>query len=207
MVVPELAALRTKPILGAIAAALCGEDVRLWHDQLLYKPPHDPKHPTNVGWHTDHGYWRTCSSDNMLTAWIPFTEMTKEIGSIQFVDESLHWPGNDHLNFFSSDLDRLEQQFETGGAPVVKVTPTLARGQVTFHDCRTIHGSGPNLTRQPRRSLAVHLQPASNHHVERYDDHGRLHRHGNDDLTADVNGRPNYADPSYCPLLARYRDI
>src|ERR1044072_2740728 len=35
----ELSALVRHPLLGAIAARLCGTDaVRLWHDQMIFKP-------------------------------------------------------------------------------------------------------------------------------------------------------------------------
>ncbi len=204
LVVPELDALLRKPALGAIAALLVGEDVRLWHDQLLYKPPSDPQAPQSVGWHTDHGYWRTCSSDQLLTAWVPFTDMDEDIGTIAFVEGSLHWPDNHHLNFFSPDLDGLERQFNTGGSPVVKVPALMKRGQVSFHHCKTIHGSGRNLTEQPRRSIALHLQPQSNRYVERHID-GRLCRHANDELTRTDSG-PDYADPVYCPVVGRYSD-
>jgi ectoine hydroxylase-related dioxygenase (phytanoyl-CoA dioxygenase family) len=203
LVVPELAALRDKPILGAIAALLAGEDVRLWHDQLLYKPPvSDPDSPPAVGWHTDHGYWKTCSSDNLLTAWVPFTAMGEDIGSIGFVDGSLHWPDNSHLDFFSSDLDALEARFDSGGRPVKKTVALLKRGQVTFHHCRTIHGSGPNFSPGPRRSIALHMQPASNRYSRRYIN-GNLCAHSNDTLTAGAEGYPDYADAVFCPVLGR----
>lgn len=68
----EIETLVRKPILGAVAARLAGEPVRLWHDQLLYKPPSNPDAPINVGWHTDRQYWKSCLSDDMLTAWVPF---------------------------------------------------------------------------------------------------------------------------------------
>jgi ectoine hydroxylase-related dioxygenase (phytanoyl-CoA dioxygenase family) len=203
LVVPELNALLRKPVLGAIAALLCGEDVRLWHDQLLYKPPSDLAAPQSVGWHTDHGYWQSCTSDQMLTAWVPFTAMDETIGTISFVEGSLHWPENNHLNFFSSDLDGLEQQFNSGGAEVVKVPAVLTRGQVTFHHCRTIHGSGPNLTDAPRRSIALHLQPASNSH-RAIGSYGQAVGHSNDELTRDADGHPNYADPTYCPTVGQF---
>ncbi len=202
LVVPELDALLRKPILGLIAALLCGEDVRLWHDQLLYKPPSNDTAPQSVGWHTDYGYWRTCSAEDMLTAWVPFTDMDESIGSITFVEGSLHWPENNHLNFFSPDLDGLEKQFNSGGAPVVKVPALLERGQVTFHHCKTIHGSGPNYTQQPRRSIALHLQPASNEYRAVYDG-DQLVSHPNDALTRDEQDRPNYADATYCPLIGQ----
>ena len=203
LLVPELAALRDKPVLGAVAALLAGEDVRLWHDQLLYKPPvEDPDKPQNVGWHTDFGYWKTCSSDNMLTAWVPFTAMGEDIGSIGFVDGSLHWPDNSHLDFFSSDMAGLEARFDSGGRPVEKTVALLERGQVTFHHCRTIHGSGPNFSPGPRRSIALHMQPASNRYTRRLVD-GRPCAHSNDALTAGPDGQPDYADPTYCPVLGR----
>ena len=203
LVVPELKALLRKPALGAIGAQLCGEDVRLWHDQLLYKPPSDLAAPQSVGWHTDHGYWQTCTSDQMLTAWVPFTAMDEKIGTISFVEGSMHWPENNHLNFFSSDLDKLEQQFNSGGAEVVKVPAVLRRGQVTFHHCRTIHGSGPNLTDAPRRSIALHLQPISNSY-RAIGRNGQPVAHPNDDLTRGNDGRPSYADPTYCPVVGQF---
>lgn len=206
-IVPELDALLRKPILGATAAALTGEDVRLWHDQLLYKPPSSPEAPQAVGWHTDFGYWRTtCSSADLLTAWVPFTNMSEEIGTISFVDGSHRWPDNSHLDFFSSDLEGLERKFDTGGATICKVPAVMRRGQVSFHHCKTIHGSGPNLTDAPRRSMALHLQPVSNRYVERRREDGTLHAHPNDELTRGPDGKPHYDDPTFCPVVGRVAD-
>ena len=201
LLVPELDALLKKPILGAIGALLAEDDVRLWHDQLPYNPPSSPEAPQAVGWHTDFGYWRTCSSPQMLTAWIPFTDMDESIGTISFVDGSHEWPQNNHLNFFSSDLEGLEKQFNTGGAPVSKTPAVMKRGQVSFHNCRTIHGSAANYTDQPRRSIALHLQPGANRHVERRNDNGDLAQHSNDHLVRKVDDQPDYADPTFCPRV------
>ena len=201
LLVPELDALLKKPILGAIGALLAGDDVRLWHDQLLYKPPSPADAPQAVGWHTDFGYWRTCASPEMLPAWVPFTDMDEQIGTISFVDGSHEWPENNHLNFFSSDLDGLEKQFNTGGAPVTKSPALMQRGQVSFHNCRTIHGSAQNTSNDPRRSIALHLQPGANHHVERRNANGDLARHSNDDLVRQVDGHPDYSDPTFCPRV------
>jgi len=198
----ELAALVRKPILGAIAARLCGAPVRLWHDQLLYKPISDPSKPANVGWHTDRGYWKTCSSDNMLTAWIPFHACFEEQGTITMVDGSMHWPDNtEGLDFFSNDLEGLERSFVTGGKPVVKVPMNLPQGHVSFHHCRTIHGSGPNHGSAPRRSIAVHIQDEPNRYRVYHTTTGRLASHNNDRLVRTVDGHPDYTDPAICPQL------
>ena len=201
--VPDLAHLVHHPLIGAIAARLAGTpQIRLWHDQLLYKPMDGEGVKANVGWHTDRGYWKTCSSSNMLTAWIPFHDCTQEMGTITMIDGSQHWPDNtERLDFFMHDLNALEQNFVTGGREVRKIPMNMLKGQVSFHHCLVIHGSGPNFSGQPRRSIAVHLQDASNHYQEYRHGNGSLAHHCNDELARQVNGVPDYADPVLCPVL------
>lgn len=192
------------PLLGAIAARLTGApSIRLWHDQLLYKPVESSDRKANVGWHTDRGYWKTCTSPGMLTAWIPFHDCDETMGTITMIDSSHVWPDNtDGLDFFSNDLEGLESKFNTGGRPVVKVPMNLKKGQVSFHNCLTIHGSGPNHGTSPRRSIAVHLQDAANRYQVYRHPNGDLARHANDDLVRkDENGLPDYTDPNICPTL------
>jgi ectoine hydroxylase-related dioxygenase (phytanoyl-CoA dioxygenase family) len=198
----ELRALIHKPILGAIAARLCGSGVRLWHDQLLYKPPSNRDQPISVGWHTDRQYWMSCSSDNMLTAWIPFHDVDEEIGTITMIDGSHRWPEQTGtLDFWSADLEGMEARFETGGRQVVKVPMNLPKGHVSVHHCRTIHGSGPNLSDRPRRAIAVHMQDEANHHRRYYVRGEKLAVHDNDRLCRQINGEPDYRDPVFCPPL------
>lgn len=200
---PELAALTRQPILAAIAARLAGSpSIRLWHDQLLYKPTDRPEQRARVGWHTDRQYWMCCSSDAMLTAWIPFHDCDEEMGSIAFVEGSNRWTEQSKgLNFFSNDLAAIEQGFASGDKPVIKTTMTFRKGQVSFHNCRTIHGSGPNLRSAPRRAIAVHLQDEANRYREYVADDGKLARHANNALCRQVDGAPDYTDPAICPVL------
>jgi hypothetical protein len=201
----DLGHLARHPMLGAIAARLAGTpEIRLWHDQLLYKPVDNPEKKANVGWHTDRGYWKTCVSQSMLTAWIPFHDCDEEQGTITMIDRSLHWPDNTvKLDFFSDDLDGLEREFDSGGQPVVKVPMNLKKGQVSFHHSLVIHGSGPNRGASPRRSIAVHLQNKDNAWQELRMKQGRLATHANDALVRQVDGHPDYSDPDICPVLWR----
>jgi ectoine hydroxylase-related dioxygenase (phytanoyl-CoA dioxygenase family) len=80
----------------------------------------------------------------------------------------------------------------------------LEKGQVSFHHCLTIHGSGPNRGTAPRRSIAVHLQDEANRWQEFRFKQGRLATHANDQLVRQINGAPDYTDPDFCPVL--YRD-
>ena len=198
----ELTGLVRKPLLGAIAARLCGDSVRLWHDQLLYKPPSDPNRTANVGWHTDRGYWKTCTSEQMLTAWIPFHDCDEQMGTITMIDQSHQWPDDlSTLDFFSHNLAAQEEQLQKHGYQLVKVPMNLRKGEVSFHHCRVIHGSGPNLTSQPRRSIAVHLQDASNRYREFSTPDGKHAWHVNDRLVRQKDGLPDYTDPDFCPCL------
>jgi hypothetical protein len=205
--VRELAGLVRYPLIAASAAALSGaESIRLWHDQLLYKPPGTGADPSagNVGWHTDRQYWLTCTSSQMLTAWVPFHDVDGETGTIAFLDGSHRWDANG-LDFFDHDLDRLEDRLRAQGLSAARRPAVLKRGQVSFHQAGTVHGSGPNRSSGPRRSLAIHLQAADNHYQLHTFPDGTVAQHYNDTLvrsTASVAGPiPDYTDPRVCPVL------
>ena len=200
------AAVRTlalSPILGAIAARLTGSPtIRYFADTLVDKPGMLSEEESVVGWHTDRAYWGTCTSENLLTMWIPFQDCTVEMGPLLYVDGSHRWSGTEDLRTFRcKDLGELERRFPDR-APMTKIPMTLRRGELSVHHCRLVHGSGPNTSQAPRLALAVHLQDADN----RY----HLHRKGQgvpwhiflDDLAPKrEDGFPDYADPIIFPTL------
>jgi ectoine hydroxylase-related dioxygenase (phytanoyl-CoA dioxygenase family) len=199
--VRELADLVAYPIIGAIAAVLAGaKSILLWHDQLLYKPVDTAGTPTRVGWHTDRQYWMSCSSEEMLTAWVGFHDVSEVNGGIAFLPGSHRWDVQ-HLDFFAQDVTTLEAEIGRQGYPVRPVIPSMRRCQVSFHHCRTVHGSARNRGTEARRSLAIHLQPGDNHWRERRSPDGTPARHPNEDLVRTVAGVPDYADPTVCPEL------
>jgi hypothetical protein len=193
------------PAIAAIAARLSGATgLRLWHDQLLYKPPSEPGVSGNVGWHTDRSYWKACSSEEMITAWVPFHTITLEHGPLMVIDGSNRWGREDKgkPDFFRQDIENQEQEIERDtGRRITKVPVLLERGQVSFHHCRTFHGSGPNLSTEPRRSLAIHLQPSDNHASGTLGPDGERLPHGTDTICRWADGLPDYTDPDYFPVL------
>jgi len=159
---PDLAGLATDPRLGEIAALLLGsESVRLWQDQLLFKPPGGPQE-TTIGWHQDWASWDTVADrDAFVTAWVAFDDVDDANGAMQMIPGSHHWgllPGVS--NFFGTDRDA---QLESLGADRVASprSVVMAAGQVSFHHPLTFHGSGPNTSDRLRRSLAVHFVDGS----------------------------------------------
>src|SRR5436190_17086838 len=75
----QIRSLALFPTIGAIAARLAGTDeIRLWEDQLIWKEPALPDdNDAVIGWHTDRAHWMTCTSDEMLTAWIPLHDFSE----------------------------------------------------------------------------------------------------------------------------------
>jgi hypothetical protein len=193
--VGELAQLAHYPAVAACAARLSGADgLRLWHDQLLYKPIRTDGERGNVGWHTDRHYWQTCSDEDMLTAWIPFADVAAGDGAMAMVDGSYRWSDGAGIEWQHTTFSVIDDVLATHRARLVPIE--LRRGQVSFHHCKTLHGSGPNRGAAPRRSLVVHFQATTNQYVER----GR--RHPNDDLVRRTDaGHPDYGDPAICPVL------
>ena len=189
------------PLLTATAARLAGsESIRLWHDQLLYKPVDAPGTTANVGWHTDRQYWLTCSSVEMLTAWVGFHDVDEVGGSVSVLDGTHLWDMSG-LDFYDQNLEHLERELRRSGRVFDRRPMTVRRGQVSFHDCRTVHGSGPNYSSAPRRSLAIHLQPADNRWQAIGLPDGTLAEHANDRFVRRVAGVPDYTDPRLCPVL------
>jgi ectoine hydroxylase-related dioxygenase (phytanoyl-CoA dioxygenase family) len=200
----ELRALVSHPNIGRIASVLAGGvRIRLFRDQLIIKPPTRRGAATTIGWHVDRAYWPTCSSNQMLTAWIPLHDCDEQMGTLTVLDGSHLWPENLHLRTFDmTDLNALVRCINTGGRPVVEVPLKLLRGQVSFHHCCLVHGSRPNRSKSPRISLAVHLQDEGNHYLPATGPAGQRIVHLNDLLCRrGPDGLPDYSDAQLFPAL------
>lgn len=151
--------------LGKICAALMKvPGVRLWSDQVILKPGQgkDGNAQTgNVGWHQDYAYWSITDSPNMLTAWIALQDTDLTNGGMRTLVGSHRWGLiKDSDTFFDSDLEALREKFSTKvNAPWIDEPCLLKAGQVSFHHALCFHGSGENLTDQPRRAIVGHYMP------------------------------------------------
>jgi ectoine hydroxylase-related dioxygenase (phytanoyl-CoA dioxygenase family) len=190
--------------IAAIAAQLAQTPtIRLFHDQVIWKPAGAKANEARVGWHVDAAYWHTCSSRDMLTAWIPLQDCDEEMGALCLIDKSHRRTDTGWMRTFTEhDMEALEQAFTREDDPPVKVPLRIERGQVSFHHCMTIHGSEANRSSRDRLALAVHFQDDTNHYVPHYDESGRRTVHINDLVCRkDANGEPDYSDPAACPVL------
>jgi len=152
------------PLIGKIAARLMRTDsVRLWHDQALYKPGTGGKEQViagNVGWHQDYGFWQSCSTDNMCSAWVALQDTDLTNGAMRMVVGSHQWGLLEGSNNDKKDMDWWKDYFSKQARGEWHEEPVLLKaGQVSFHHALTFHGSGPNNTDQPRLCVISHMMP------------------------------------------------
>lgn len=189
----------TSPLLGRIAADLLGVDsIRLWHDQVIYKPGLDGQasNAGNVGWHQDFGYWQAADNTNMVTAWIALQDTDLSNGGMMTILGSHKWGLiKDSNTFFDQDMEALKKKYAGEGREWVEEPCILKAGQASFHHALTFHGSGPNLTAAPRLSVVAHLMPGGTAYA------GRVQNHSN---VRFLGPRPRIGQPfegEYFPLL------
>jgi ectoine hydroxylase-related dioxygenase (phytanoyl-CoA dioxygenase family) len=209
-----IAKILRKPLIGAVAARLAqADEIRIFQSTMIYKPPVAAE-PTNVvPWHFDRHYWAASSSEKLLTAFIPFHDCGPEMGTITMVDGSHRWKeiGTDDStvkHFAERDRSQLEQMLADNAAynnaEVDKIQMHIPKGHMSFHHCRTYHGSAANLSDRPRRAISLHLQDGDNSWQPFQLSNGELASYNHDVLVRKTSdGRPDYSDPEYCPTLWR----
>jgi hypothetical protein len=210
----EMARILRKPLIGAVAARLAQVDeIRVFQSTLIYKPPIAGEPSNIVPWHFDKHYWSSSTSDRMLTAFIPFHDCDEEMGTITMVDGSHRWKEigrEDSMtkHFAERDKDDLERVLtdnaEFNNAVVRKVPMVIPKGHISFHHCRTYHGSASNRSNRPRRAVSFHLQDGANAYRPFSLSNGDIVTYNHDVLVRRLpDGRPDYADPKFCPVLWR----
>lgn len=123
--------------------------VRLYHDQALFKEPGGGHTP----WHQDQIFW-PIDSDKTITLWMPLVPVTREVGSMSFVDES-HSMGYINRQFISDESHRtLKSYIEAKGLRQTNYG-ALAAGDATFHAGWTIHSAPGNPTEQMREVMTI----------------------------------------------------
>lgn len=135
--------------LAAAATQLAGISLRLWHDQLLMKKPHNQA-PTE--YHQDAPYWPHAGSRHSLSAWVALVDVPYERGCMSFI------PGQqDRHDIRPVDLTDRTDLFEAAPDLVYqpRVTLPLRAGDVTFHNGYTPHTANANDTDDVRLAQVV----------------------------------------------------
>jgi phytanoyl-CoA hydroxylase len=155
------------PKLGAVASALMKDtpEVRLWHDQVVYKPP---RVGGQVAFHQDYFYWQHLSAPDMVSAWCALSKSDEKSGCMFVVPGSHRW-GLVKNRYRHEDAE-LEYIFDScADHHPEKVAIVLEPGDVSFHHALTIHGSYQNESDQHRLGFVLHYLPSHVRYVEKFD--------------------------------------
>lgn len=153
------------PVICSMVAQLMGtETLRVWHDQVQYKPP---RVGGKTSWHQDHPYWPIIQPADLVSAWVALEDATIENGCMRMVPRSHLW-GPHKGGTIGTNPD-----FSPGYDPTlipsdetVEIVPCEVKaGQVMFHHCLTWHGSPPNPSERGRPAIAVHYMPGYTRYV------------------------------------------
>ena len=142
-------------IAGEVTQLLGARELRLWHDQIQYKP-------AGTGgvnfWHQDSLYWPLVTPKNtQITAWIALDDVDEENGCMWMVPGTHLW--GDHIDFLHSlkptGFRSMPEEYQ-GRKVQVKPCP-VKKGFVHYHHALTWHGSDKNLSARSRRAIALHF--------------------------------------------------
>ncbi|RAP77092.1 phytanoyl-CoA dioxygenase family protein [Paenibacillus montanisoli] len=145
-------------ICEEIAQLTHSNSLRIWHDQIQYKPPITGG-PT--AWHQDHPLWPIIQPSDLVSAWVALDDAVIENGCMWMVPGSHKW-GN-HQRYLSSTKEfkpfHKRPEMLPNNAVVEAVPFEIKKGQVGYHHCLTWHGSPHNRSEMKRRAIAVHYMP------------------------------------------------
>jgi ectoine hydroxylase-related dioxygenase (phytanoyl-CoA dioxygenase family) len=149
---PAFERLLHKPeILDVIEALMCTPNIRLYHDQALYKPA---LNGDIVPWHQDNGYWKL-NPAAAISMWIALDDADQQNGCMWVVPQSHkaglvgHQRAGQYVAQLKADAD------ERSAVPV-----PLPAGSAMVHHCQTLHMTKPNHSPRQRRAWVMHFMPA-----------------------------------------------
>lgn len=147
--------LTRHPNVARAAEALAGVPLRLWHDQILSKAPHNGK---ATEFHQDQPYWPHAQSPNPISAWIALQDVPVERGCMTFL------PGSHRRTDLGAQNLADARSFFTHAPDLIwneRITVPLRAGDCTFHHGRCAHMATPNMTDEARVAHVVIFMDAA----------------------------------------------
>ena len=144
----------TQTILDYVEDVI-GPNFYQWGGQFFVKYPHDG---SEVPWHQDSQYW-PLSPERTVTAWLAIYDTDATNAAMQVIRGS-HKKGvyTHHIN----DAPNLVLQKEVDANEIDQeniVTLDMKAGEISLHDSRLIHGSGPNTSDLRRCGITMRYCP------------------------------------------------
>lgn len=145
---PAARSFAAHSVFADLCHDLIGPDVRLYHDQAVYKKPEKPR---RFPWHQDNGY-TFVTPQQYLTCWVALTDATLDNGCPHVVP-GLHRMGTLQHHFVDPlGWEIFEDHPDAVAAPVGK-------GGIVVFSSLSPHLTGPNTTDAVRKAYILQYAP------------------------------------------------
>ena len=142
-------------VLDAVEDAI-GPDILCWTTNFFIKEANSPGF---VSWHQDSTYWGL-DPDEVITAWIAFTEVHEANGYMQVIPGSHKIDQLPHVDTFHKDNLLSRGQEIAVDVDVSKaVGLAMHAGEMSIHHIKLVHGSEPNRSADRRIGFAIRYIP------------------------------------------------
>jgi hypothetical protein len=147
--------MRDARILDAVED-LVGPDILCWNTLFWIK---EARSQSYVSWHQDLKYWGL-DCDDLVTAWVALSPATAKSGCMRVLPGSHRGDMLPHDDIFDQDnmLTR-GQKIAVEVDESAAISMALQPGQMSLHNVRLAHASGPNHSDDRRIGVSLHYMP------------------------------------------------
>ena len=147
--------MRHEKILDAVED-LIGPDILCWNTFFWIKEPFSE---TFVSWHQDLRYWGL-DTDHLVSVWLALSPATLETGCMRVLPGSHKGDLLPHADEYKQhNLLTRGQEIAVEVDEAKAVAMPLQPGEISLHNVRLAHASGPNRSGDRRIGLSMHYMP------------------------------------------------
>ena len=167
---------------------LIGPNILCWNTLFWIK---EAQSPSFVSWHQDTKYWGL-SSEKVITAWLALSPASLDAGCMRVMPRTHIGDVLPHDDQYHQDnLLTRGQQITEGVDDAEAIYMPLQVGEMSLHNYRLAHASGPNNTDDRRIGVSMHFMPTETGQIV-----------GNWDSAALVRGEDTFGNFTHTPIPA-----
>ncbi|MEC8172170.1 MAG: phytanoyl-CoA dioxygenase family protein [Pseudomonadota bacterium] len=165
---------------------LIGPNILCWNTLFWIK---EAQSPSFVSWHQDTKYWGL-SSEKVITAWLALSPASLDAGCMRVMPRTHIGDVLPHDDQYHQDnLLTRGQQITEGVDDAEAIYMPLQVGEMSLHNYRLAHASGPNNTDDRRIGVSMHFMPTETGQIV-----------GNWDSAALVRGEDTFGNFTHTPI-------